>query len=79
MIGETQSMQELRKNIERLAALDCTVIIRGETGTGKELAARLIHNSSVRKNKRQQCGHVRMYHARALGNSQDSRLFAVNR
>jgi two-component system response regulator AtoC len=52
MIGETLVMQELRRNIERLAALDCTVIIRGETGTGKELAARLIHNSSARKNSR---------------------------
>jgi two-component system response regulator AtoC len=52
MIGETLAMQELRKNIDRLAALDCTVIIRGETGTGKELAARIIHNSSVRKNSR---------------------------
>jgi two-component system response regulator AtoC len=52
MIGETPAMQELRKNIERLAALDCTAIIRGETGTGKELAARLIHNSSTRKNSR---------------------------
>ena len=52
MIGETLAMQELRKNIDRLAALDCTVIIRGETGTGKELAARLIHNSSARKNDR---------------------------
>ena len=52
MIGETVAMQELRKNIERLAALDCTAIIRGETGTGKELAARIIHNSSVRKNSR---------------------------
>jgi len=52
MIGETLAMQELRKDIERLAALDCTVIIRGETGTGKELAARSIHHSSVRKNSR---------------------------
>ncbi len=52
MIGETLAMQELRKNIERLAALDCTAIIRGETGTGKELAARLIHNLSARKNSR---------------------------
>ena len=40
IIGETLVMQELRRNIERLAALDCTVIIRGETGTGKELTAR---------------------------------------
>jgi transcriptional regulator with PAS, ATPase and Fis domain len=45
-------MQELRKNIERLAALDCTVIIRGETGTGKELAARIIHNLSPRRQSR---------------------------
>ncbi|MGD9301393.1 MAG: sigma-54 dependent transcriptional regulator [Desulfobacterales bacterium] len=52
MIGETLAMQELRRDIGRLAALDCTVIIRGETGTGKELAARLIHNSSARKNNR---------------------------
>ena len=52
MIGETQKMQELRKNIERLAALDCTAIIRGETGTGKELAARLIHDLSPRNRNR---------------------------
>ncbi len=52
MIGETLAMQELRRNIERLAALDCIVIIRGETGTGKELAARIIHNLSPRKNNR---------------------------
>ena len=52
MIGETHTMQILRRNIERLAALDCTVIIHGETGTGKELAARIIHNFSHRKNNR---------------------------
>jgi DNA-binding NtrC family response regulator len=52
MIGETQTMRELRKNIERLAALDCPVIIRGETGTGKELAARIIHGLSPRKKGR---------------------------
>jgi DNA-binding NtrC family response regulator len=52
MIGETTAIRELRRNIERLAALDCTAIIRGETGTGKELAARIIHHSSRRKNNR---------------------------
>jgi DNA-binding NtrC family response regulator len=52
MIGETLAIQELRRNIERLAALDCTAIIRGETGTGKELAARIIHQLSHRKNNR---------------------------
>jgi len=52
MIGETIAIQELRRNIERLAALDCTAIIRGETGTGKELTARIIHNLSRRRNSR---------------------------
>jgi len=52
MIGETLAIQELRRNIERLSALDCTAIIRGETGTGKELTARIIHNLSRRKNNR---------------------------
>ncbi len=52
MIGETLPMQELRRNIERLAGLDCPVIIRGETGTGKELTARIIHNLSPRRHNR---------------------------
>ena len=50
LIGETAAMQKLRKNIERAAPLDCNVIIRGETGTGKELAARAIHDLSSRRN-----------------------------
>ena len=45
-------MQDLQKNIERLATLDCPVIIRGETGTGKELAARIMHQLSPRRQGR---------------------------
>ncbi len=52
IIGETPGMQGLRKNIERLSGLDCTIIIRGETGTGKELVARAIHTLSHRKGQR---------------------------
>ena len=52
IIGETQEMQRLRKNIHRLAELDCPVIIHGETGTGKELSARTIHRLSRRKDQR---------------------------
>jgi two-component system response regulator AtoC len=52
IIGETPDMQRLRKNIHRLAELDCPVIIHGETGTGKELAARTIHRLSRRKDQR---------------------------
>ena len=52
IIGETSGMQGVRKNIERLAGLDCTIIIQGESGTGKELAARAIHTLSHRKDQR---------------------------
>ncbi|MBL0715495.1 MAG: sigma-54-dependent Fis family transcriptional regulator [Desulfosarcina sp.] len=52
IVGETQAMQALRKNIERMASLDCTVALRGESGTGKELAARAIHAGSLRCNHR---------------------------
>jgi two-component system response regulator AtoC len=52
LIGETLPMQELRRNIERLAGLDCPAIICGETGTGKELTARIIHNTSPRRQNR---------------------------
>ncbi|BBO71847.1 acetoacetate metabolism regulatory protein AtoC [Desulfosarcina alkanivorans] len=49
IVGETTAMQELRKNIERAASLDCRVTLRGEPGTGKELAARAIHAGSMRR------------------------------
>ncbi|MCK5098148.1 MAG: sigma-54-dependent Fis family transcriptional regulator, partial [Desulfobacteraceae bacterium] len=52
IIGETPEMQRLRKDIERASELNSTVIIRGETGTGKELVARTIHELSYRKNQR---------------------------
>ncbi len=52
MIGETPEMQRLRKEIERLSRLDCTVIIQGEEGTGKEMAAKIIHKMGHRKEQR---------------------------
>lgn len=52
MVGETLAMQKLRKNIERIATVDYPVILKGETGTGKELAARMIHTLSRRNNRR---------------------------
>jgi DNA-binding NtrC family response regulator len=52
IVGETPAMGELRKNIERMASLDCTVTLCGEPGTGKELAARAIHAGSLRKEHR---------------------------
>jgi len=52
IVGETRAMQALRKNIERVAHLDCTVLLHGESGTGKKLAARAIHAGSMRRTQR---------------------------
>lgn len=52
IIGETPKMQRLLKNIRRLSELDHTIIIHGEIGTGKELAARTLHQMGHRKNQR---------------------------
>ena len=48
MIGEHPSIQKIKEIIFRVAATDATVLITGESGTGKELAARGIHNLSLR-------------------------------
>jgi len=48
MIGSSAPMVELYKMISRVAPTDATVLIEGETGTGKELIARLIHRNSKR-------------------------------
>ncbi len=49
MIGDSRSLQEVRDYIMRVAVTDSTVLITGETGTGKELAAEMIHLNSRRK------------------------------
>lgn len=48
LVGESRAMQELRAMIARIAPLDTTVLLQGETGTGKELVARLLHRGSKR-------------------------------
>jgi transcriptional regulator with GAF, ATPase, and Fis domain len=48
MIGRSKAMEELRSAIRRTALTDMTVLIQGETGTGKELVARAIHGESAR-------------------------------
>ena len=48
MIGDSQPMQEIRTYIQQVASTDTTVLITGETGTGKELAAESIHQCSSR-------------------------------
>jgi len=48
LIGENEGIVRLRNEIRRVADLDVPVLIRGETGTGKELVARAIHAASRR-------------------------------
>lgn len=48
LVGASPAMQALRLQIRRVAATDCNVLITGETGTGKELVAQLIHQNSTR-------------------------------
>lgn len=50
LVGESSSLAELRDSIGRIAATDATVLVRGESGVGKELVAKAIHFSSKRKN-----------------------------
>jgi DNA-binding NtrC family response regulator len=47
-IGSSPSMIEIYKTVSRAAPTDATVVIEGETGTGKELVARMIHRNSRR-------------------------------
>jgi DNA-binding NtrC family response regulator len=51
MVGESKPMRQISRFIHRVAATDSTVLITGETGTGKELVASLIHEKSQRRAK----------------------------
>jgi two-component system, NtrC family, response regulator PilR len=86
LIGRSQVMRDLLQLLETVAATSSTVLITGETGTGKELAARAIHHNSPRRNNRfvaincsaipetlleaELFGHVRGAFTGAVGNRQ---------
>ena len=48
IIGESPALEAVLEQVERVAPTGSTVLIEGETGTGKELIARAIHNLSSR-------------------------------
>jgi DNA-binding NtrC family response regulator len=49
LLGGSSALAEVRELVRRAAASNATVLIRGETGTGKELVARAIHEQSARR------------------------------
>ena len=51
IIGQSAPMQQVFRTIEKVAATDASVLIRGENGTGKELVARALHRRSHRSDR----------------------------
>jgi len=51
MIGDTPIMKSLFATVDKVASVSCNVIITGDSGTGKELVARALHDYSPRKDK----------------------------
>src|ERR1700726_166440 len=51
IVGSSEALRKVWEQVSRVAPTDSTVLIQGETGTGKELIARAIHNRSKRVNR----------------------------
>jgi PAS domain S-box-containing protein len=75
MLGSSPAMTELFESLKRVAVTDATVLVAGETGTGKELIARCIHEASLRKEK----ALVRVNCAAIPGTLMESEFFGHER
>ncbi|MCK5924786.1 MAG: sigma 54-interacting transcriptional regulator, partial [Methylococcales bacterium] len=51
ILGQSQPLKAVLHQLEQVAPTETTVLIQGETGTGKELVARALHNLSQRKHR----------------------------
>ncbi|MEX2176009.1 MAG: sigma-54 dependent transcriptional regulator [Pirellulaceae bacterium] len=51
LIGQSRSMEQVKRLIDKVAPTNSTVLILGETGTGKELVARAVHQNSLRADR----------------------------
>src|SRR6202046_4861724 len=52
LIGSSPKIRAVRDGIDMVASADCSVLVQGETGTGKEVIAQAIHDSSPRRQNR---------------------------
>lgn len=82
IIGQSRSWRQIIKQIEMVAPTDATVLILGETGTGKELIARELHRRSRRKDKplvRVNCGCIQkeLYESEFFGHARGAFTSAV--
>src|ERR1700722_3006645 len=75
IIAESRKLREVLSQAEMVAATDCTVLVQGDTGTGKELIAGLIHNHSPRR----QHAHIKLNCAAIPLGLLESELFGHER
>ena len=61
IVGDSQALRSMLRDVSRVAGVETTVLLTGETGTGKELIARAIHQASPRKDRsliKMNCGAI---------------------
>jgi formate hydrogenlyase transcriptional activator len=75
IFGQSPALRKVLHMVEHVAAADSTVLLLGETGTGKELIARAIHNRSGRRDR----GFVKLNCAAIPGGLLESELFGHER
>jgi len=75
IVGQSSALREVLQQVEMVAGTDSTVLLLGETGTGKELVARAIHERSRRKSR----ALVRVNCAAIPGGLLESELFGHER
>src|SRR5687767_12266914 len=74
-VGDSSAMKDVFATIRKVAASNATVLVRGETGTGKELVAKALHETSPRKDE----PFVRVHCAALPENLLESELFGYER
>ena len=67
VIGNSPALESVLEQVERVAPTDSTVLIQGETGTGKELIAHAIHNLSSRCGRRFRKAELRCHSTGSAG------------